>query len=98
MLTPCEELGLRIRTARMARGFSLRSLTHAIGLAAHSNLASYERGERIIPPDLLRSIEQALDLPDSSLEAWRVRALQEKAVSNGLRWRQLKLAEHRAAT
>jgi transcriptional regulator with XRE-family HTH domain len=72
-------LGAELRSARVARGLSLRSLARNLGLNGHGNLVDYEYGRRIPPEDLLAVWERALGLRDNYFRELRTKALAERA-------------------
>lgn len=60
-------LGLRIREAREAKGWSLRNLAASSGLA-HSFISNLESGRyRTASPDKLSALARALDIPADDL-------------------------------
>ena len=72
-------LGAELRSARVARGLSLRSLAKNLGLNGHGNLVDYEYGRRIPPEDLLAVWECALGVRDNHFRDLRAKALAERA-------------------
>jgi transcriptional regulator with XRE-family HTH domain len=74
-----EQLGHTLHLHRLARGWSLRQMAGRVGLSAHSALVDYEHGRRVLPEDLTRACERALELPPDLLGALRRRALAELA-------------------
>ncbi|HTI21255.1 MAG TPA: helix-turn-helix transcriptional regulator [Kutzneria sp.] len=72
-------LGAELRSARVARGLSLRTLAKCLGLNGHGNLVDYEYGRRIPPADLLVAWERALGVRDSHFRDLRGKALAERA-------------------
>ncbi|MCP3803541.1 NB-ARC domain-containing protein [Allokutzneria sp. A3M-2-11 16] len=81
--TSLVELGTALRHWRTASGLSLRRLARTIGLSAHSALADYERGRRIIPEGLVPRFAEAVGDADgaiaAALGALRARAAAELA-------------------
>jgi transcriptional regulator with XRE-family HTH domain len=72
-------LGAELRSARVARGLSLRALAKSLGLNGHGNLVDYEYGRRIPPEDLLAVWERALGVRDNHFRDLRAKALAERA-------------------
>lgn len=73
---PEERLGAALRSAREARGLSLRALAKQL-YRSHSNLVEYERGHRLAPLDVVQAYEVYLGIPEGTLVAIREAALQE---------------------
>lgn len=71
-------LGAELRSARVARGLSLRTLARNLGLGGHGNLVDYEYGRRIPPEDLLMAWERVLGVRDNHLRDLRAKALAER--------------------
>lgn len=60
-------LGLRIREARGAKGWSLRQLAATVGMA-HSFIGNLEEGRfRTVSPDKLTALARALEIPPEDL-------------------------------
>src|SRR3954454_2140447 len=72
-------MGGELRSARVARGLSLRTLAKNLGLNGHGNLVDYEYGRRIPPEDLVVAWEHALGVRDNHFQGLRAKALAERA-------------------
>jgi transcriptional regulator with XRE-family HTH domain len=80
-----EELGHVLRLSRLRQGLSLRTAAKRVGLSAHSAIAEYESGRRILPEDILCTYEQVLSLPAGYLQQLRQQALRERAECKAMR-------------
>src|SRR5258708_2674010 len=76
----------RLKEARQARGYTAVALADLIGVT-RSAVSHYERGEQSPRPEVMRKIEEALDLPPQFF--WRVPA---KHRIRHLFWRSLSAA------
>lgn len=79
-------IGARLREARQARGYTAVALADMIGVT-RSGVSHYERGEQSPRPEVMRKIEEVLDLPPQFF--WRVPA--NDRIRN-LFWRSLSAA------
>ncbi|GAA4035569.1 hypothetical protein GCM10022247_71470 [Allokutzneria multivorans] len=79
--TSLVELGAALRRLRTDSGLSLRGLARSIGLNAHSALADYERGRRMIPENLLPRFAAAVGDTDGAIAA-SLAALRERAAAD----------------
>ncbi|MFB9906032.1 tetratricopeptide repeat protein [Allokutzneria oryzae] len=73
------ELGAALRRLRTGAGLSLRQLAKVLRLSAHSALADYERGRRVIPDGLVRPFAEAVGDREGEVAELRARALAELA-------------------
>lgn len=62
-------IGARLREARQARGYSAVALAELVGVT-RSAVSHYEKGEQTPRPEIMRRIEQVLNLPPQFF--WRI--------------------------
>lgn len=85
-------IGARLKEARQARGLTAAALAEIIGVT-RSAVSHYERGEQSPRPDVMRNIEETLNLPPQFF--WRIPA---KHRVRNLFWRSLSAATKCART
>jgi Zn-dependent peptidase ImmA (M78 family)/DNA-binding XRE family transcriptional regulator len=79
-------IGARLREARLGRGLTAIALADQLGVH-RSAVSHYERGEQTPRPEVMRQIEEVLDLPAQFF--WRVPAPERKRI---LFWRSISAA------